>query len=77
MKKILNWLRESNRWKHLAGFFIGLLADDWYCAVLAGGSTAGAMELKDKQWGGQPDPIDFALTFGSCLAGHLVRSLIF
>lgn len=49
MKKLLDWLLESNRLLHLAGFFIGLLADDWYCA----------------------------LTFGSCLAGHFVRSLIF
>lgn len=52
MKKIITWLKSSNRGRHIVGgFLIGLGADDTYCALYAGAGVAGALELKDKLWG--------------------------
>lgn len=52
MKKIVNWLKVSNRWKHLVGgILIGLGADSEYCVAHAGTGVAGALELKDYLWG--------------------------
>ena len=77
MKKIIDWLLESNRWKHLGlGFVYGLAADDWYCAIYGGAGVAGALEFKDYQWGGKPDVIDFALTFVGVMAGFGIRSFV-
>lgn len=74
--KIFNWLSESNRFKHLiGGFFIGLFADDVYCAAYAGIGVAGALEYKDYQWGGKPDWIDFALTVAGTAIGFGVNRL--
>lgn len=54
MKKMITWLRESNRWKHLVGgCMIGLASSDAWCATLAGVGVASALEYKDKAWGGQ------------------------
>lgn len=77
MKKIWNWLKESNRTKHLlGGMLIGAGANDWYCAMYAGAGVAGALELKDKLWGGKPDWIDFVLTVVGTAAGYGLRTLI-
>jgi len=74
---IINWFKESNRFKHLAGgFAIGVLSNDWYCAALAGVSAAGALEFKDYQWGGKPDWIDFALTVAGTAIGYGLRLII-
>ena len=78
MKKIINWIKESNRWKHLVGgVIVGAGANDWYCAAYAGVGVAGALELKDYLWGGRPDMIDFLLTVGGVGIGYGVRTLIF
>ena len=77
MSKVIDWLRESNRWKHLVGgVVIGVLADGWYCALLAGAAAGGALELKDRQWGGEPDCVDFLLTLGGCMSGYFIKTLI-
>jgi len=77
MKKVLKWIRESNRWKHLVGgLLIGLGADDDYCAAYAGLGVASALELKDKLWGGKWDWLDFALTVGGVIVGRLTRRMI-
>lgn len=74
MKKLISWLRESHRLNHIGGgFIIGLLSDDNYCAALAGTGVAGALELKDKLWGGKWDWIDFGLTIAGTAAGRLTR----
>ena len=53
MKKIVEWIMLSNRWKHLVGgFAIGVSVDDWFAAIYAGVLTAGALEYKDKAYGG-------------------------
>ena len=66
-KKLIEWLAQSNRWKHLVGGFgIGI------CGVL----TAGALEYKDKAYGGNWDWIDFGLTVAGTCVGQLVRTIV-
>lgn len=77
MKRIIEWLKSSNRWKHVAGgIVIGLGADDNYCAAYAGIGVAAALELKDKLWGGKWDWIDFGLTVVGVVAGRLIKIAI-
>ncbi len=77
MNKLLTWHKASNRWKHIAGgAAIGMLADTPGCALLAGGAAAGSLELKDRQWGGQWDWIDFSLTLVGAAIGQTVRWII-
>lgn len=48
MKKLIEWLGMSNRWKHLVGgLIIGIFAFGWFTAMYAGVLTAGALEYKD------------------------------
>ena len=78
MKRIWQWLKDSNRLKHLlGGIVVGFGANDWYCAEYAGIGVAAALELKDKLWGGEPDWVDFAITVAGVNVGYLVRFLIF
>lgn len=77
IKKIYNWFKESNRWKHLVGgVLIGLGADDAYCAAYASVGIAAALEFKDKAHGGKWDWIDFTLTVIGCAIGFGIRTLI-
>lgn len=78
MKKIQNWLKESNRWKHIVGgMMIGLFSKDWYSASLTGITTSSALEFKDKVWGGKWDWIDWSLTILGTLVGFGIKNLIF
>ena len=77
MKKVINWLLQSNRLKHIGGgVIIGFCADDDYCAAYAGIGVAAALELKDRLWGGKWDWIDFALTVAGVVVGRLIRIAI-
>ena len=74
MRNIFNWIKESNRWKHfVGGVLIGIGANDVYCAAYAGIGVASALELKDKQWGGELDIIDWLLTVGGVAVGYGIR----
>lgn len=74
MKKILAWLKESNRWKHLlGGVAIGAFADSTYCAFYAGAGVGAAMEIKDSLYGNRFDVIDMALTTAGAGVGRLIR----
>lgn len=74
MKKIWDWLKQSNRYKHLVGgMAIGLMADDWYCATLSGVGIASALEYKDRAHGGAWDWIDWGLTLIGVLVGYGVK----
>lgn len=78
MKKIIDWFKESNRWKHaLGGFIIGIISNGWYCAALSGIGIASALEFKDKAWGGKWDWIDWGLTVAGTAIGYGLISLIF
>ena len=74
MKKIIEWLSASNRWKHLVGgWLIGVGSDDWYCTLYSSTGVAAALELKDKMWGGQWDWIDLSLTVAGAVVGQSIR----
>ncbi len=74
MKKIINWFKESNRWKHfVGGIGIGALSNGVYCAALAGIGVASALEFKDTQWGGKWDWIDWCVTVAGVAIGFAAR----
>lgn len=74
MKKIITWLKESHRLSHFGGgFIIGILSNTNYCAALAGCGVAGALELKDRLWGGKWEWLDFGLTLAGVTVGRLIR----
>ena len=78
MKRIWQWLKDSNRLKHLVGgVAVGLGANDWYCAEYVGIGVAGSLEFKDYQWGGKPDWIDFTLTFVGVNIGYAIRYFVY
>ena len=77
MKKVIKWLKESNRYKHLiGGVLIGAGANSLYCAAYAGIGVATALEVKDRMWGGKADIIDWGLTVGGVAIGFGVRTLV-
>lgn len=71
-RRVLDWWKASNRWKHLV-YAIP-------CGVVLGwGFTVGlavGMEFKDKLWGGKPDFIDYILTCVGGLIGWGVMRLL-
>ncbi len=77
MKKLLSWLKESNRLKHLiGGIVIGTGANDVYCAAYAGVGVGAALELKDHLYGGRFDWVDIAVTMIGVCVGHLIRRAV-
>lgn len=77
MNRIINWFKESNRWKHVVGgMMIGLFSRDWYSASLAGITTSSALEFKDKAWGGGWDWIDWGLTIAGSILGFGIRCIV-
>lgn len=63
MNKIISFLKESNRYKHLfGGLIVGLLALTPWTAIYASVVAASCLELKDKLRGNYWDWIDWALT---------------
>ena len=73
MKKILNFLKNSNRYKHLiGGFAVGLCALDLWTAIYATIVAASCLELKDKLYGNKWDWGDWVLT----LVGGYVASIL-
>jgi len=71
MKKLIDWFKESNRWKHFAGgVLIGFGSNGLYCAAYTGAWVAVALEVKDVQWGGKADAVDFALTLAGVAVGY-------
>lgn len=74
MKKIVEWIKKSNRYKHfIGGGFIGFGANSCYCAAYSVIGVAAALEYKDKAYGGKWDWIDFGLTIAGAGVGHLIR----
>lgn len=71
-KGIIEWFKQSNRWKHLFyGFLVSLVAGFAFtCGAAAG------MEFKDNQWGGKWDWIDFWLTVAGAWFGLMIRMLL-
>ena len=69
---LINWFKQSNRWKHLLyGFLVSIIAGFAFTIGCAAG-----MEFKDRAWGGEWDWIDFGLTVAGGLAGLALRLTI-
>lgn len=69
---LINWFKQSNRWKHLLyGFLVSLIAGLAFTLGCAAG-----MEFKDRLHGGKWDWIDFGLTVAGGLAGLALRLTI-
>lgn len=63
MNKIISFLKESDRYKHLiGGFIVGLLALTPWTAIYAAAVAASCLELKDKLKGCYWDWLDWILT---------------
>ena len=73
MNKFINFLKESNHWKHLVGgLTIGLASFNFYTGLYATLVGATCLELKDRLYGNKYDWTDWALT----LVGGLLGSLL-
>lgn len=73
MKRIIEFLKQSNRYKHLAGgIIVGLCALNAWTALFATIVAASCLELKDKLRGGIWDWIDWIIT----VAGGGLTALI-
>lgn len=66
MKKLIDWWKASNRWKH---FLFATLLGAVCGAPLTTGVGLG-MEIKDHLYGGRADFVDFALTAVGGAIGH-------
>ena len=63
MNKIIEFLKQSNRYKHLiSGLLVGFAALNPWTALYASIIAASCLELKDKLKGGLWDWIDWSLT---------------
>lgn len=77
MNKILNWLKESNRWKHLVvGVCVGFLPLNWWVGIYAACAVGLALEYKDEAHGGEWDWIDAAMTAIGGVVGGLLTLLV-
>lgn len=77
MKKVIAWLKESNRIKHLAGgVFIGLLANDYSHSLFGSVIAAACLEYKDRAYGGKWDWIDYGLTVLGSFVGTFIRYVL-
>ena len=72
--KYNEFLKQSNRLKHLiGGFAVGLLSLNWWCAIYATIVAASCLELKDKLYGNKWDWIDWGFT----IVGGVIPALIY
>lgn len=72
-----DWLKRSNRYKHLlGGILLGLGADGIYCAAYAGIGIASALELKDMLHGCYWDWIDWMVTIAGAAIGYAIHVLL-
>lgn len=70
--ELIDWLKESNRWKHLVfAIPIGLVF-----TILCVLGVASGMEFKDKQWGGTWDWTDWLCTMVGGAIGQAIQLVI-
>lgn len=73
MKKIIEFLKKSNHYKHLiGGFMVGLLACSPWTALYSAVVAATCLEFKNKMYSNFYDWIDWSLSVG----GGAVAALI-
>lgn len=72
MKKLINWWKAPNRWKHFL-FAIPLGA---VCGAPFTTGVGFGMEVKDRLYGGNADFVDFLLTAVGGVVGHCVMLVL-
>lgn len=81
MKKLLDFLKESNHYKHLiGGFVISIFSLSAFNAIYSAIVAASCLELKGKLHGGKWDWIDWLLTvLGGAISYviYVIISLVF
>lgn len=72
-RRIFEFLKRSNRWKHLfGGVVVGICGLSVFCAIYSAVVAASCLELKDVLHGCRWDWVDWLLTvFGGCLSAAL------
>lgn len=76
MKKLIKWLKDSDRYKHLiGGVLIGFVPCHWCDGVYASAVAGLCLEFKDKEHGGSWDWIDTAMTIAGGAIGATLRLL--
>lgn len=68
----MNWIKESNRWKH----FLYAIPLAFILTVFAAIGCAGGMEFKDLQYGNRWDWLDFLATVLGGIVGQALQVLI-
>ena len=77
MSRIISFLKESNRWKHLTGgFVVGLCACSAFGAVYSAAVAASCLELKDKLHGSPWDWTDWLLTVTGGVTASIIWMLL-
>lgn len=77
MNKFFQFLKTSNRYKHLVGgFLVGLLALSPFTAIYAATVAASCLELKDKLHGCYWDWLDWCMTVAGGAAASLIWLLL-
>ena len=77
MKKLLEWLKASNRYKHIiGGAVVALLAISVYGAIYTAVVAASCLEYKDKESGNVWDWADWACTVGGGAIGAVIIYII-
>lgn len=73
MNKIISFLKQSNRYKHLiGGFLVGICAMGTWTAIYTALIAASCLELKDKLRGCLWDWTDwFSTVIGGVIAAHI------
>ncbi len=75
LDKIREWWGASNRLHHLAGgFALGIMMQTWWDATVMGFAAGGALEYKDKAYGGRWDWLDLGLTSAGALMGRTLAA---
>lgn len=77
MKKLINWLKGSNRYRHLiGGFILGLISLDVYSMVMLSFCTGAALEYKDKMYGNKWDWLDLSVTMVGAILSYCIKTLL-
>jgi hypothetical protein len=77
IKKVLDWFKESNRWKHLiGGLCVGFLPLHWWAGIYAACAVGLALEYKDEAHGGKWDWVDCGMTALGGVVGGLLTLLL-
>lgn len=75
--RVIDWFRQSNRWKHLAGgFMLGVIPSCATAGLYGGIVAASTLEFKDKSYGSKWDWTDWSLTVAGTIIGCVVRGFI-